>query len=138
MRFQFISERSTGYAIKITQPKDVVPFLRRYRKRKQEMFIVISLDGAHQVICTRLVSVGLFNRTVIHPREVFADPITDRAVAVILAHNHPSGNLEPSNEDREVTSRMMQAGEILGISVLDHIILGKGSDYYSYLEAGRL
>lgn len=138
MRYQIISERSAGYAVKIKHPQDVVPILKRYRKQKQEVFIVITLDGAHQVICTRIVSVGLVNRTVVHPREVYAPAISDRSVAVILAHNHPSGSLEPSPEDHEVTRRMKDAGEILGITVLDHIILGKGSDYYSFQEQGQM
>lgn len=135
MRYQIISERSAGYAVKIKHPQDVVPILKRYRKQKQEVFIVITLDAAHQVICTRIISVGLVNRTVVHPREIFAPSISDRACAVILAHNHPSGSTDPSPEDHEVTRRMKEAGEILGIKVLDHVIIsGSGSEYYSFEE----
>ncbi|MBN1103567.1 MAG: JAB domain-containing protein, partial [Deltaproteobacteria bacterium] len=92
-----------------------------------------SLNGASEVMATRVVSVGLVNRAQVHPREVFADPITDRASAVIVAHNHPSGSLSPSKEDIEITHRLRAAGETLGIKLLDHIIFNK-IRYYSFLE----
>ena len=85
----------------------------------------------------RTVSVGLVNRTMVHPREVFAGPLTDRAAAVILAHNHPSGSLDPSAEDNEITRRLVEAGQTLGIPVLDHVIFGS-TGYYSYLENDAL
>lgn len=71
-----------------------------------------------------------------HPREVFADPLSDRAAAIIVAHNHPSGQLEPSEEDRMITSRLAQAGEILGICLLDHLILSPRGGYFSFIESG--
>ena len=136
--YQIISERRSKYSAKTNSPKDAMPLLDRYRKSNRESFLCISLNGAHESIATRIVSVGLVNKTVVHAREVFADPIVDRAVAVVVAHNHPSGNTEPSSEDDEVTKRIKDAGELLGIHVLDHIILGKDSDYFSYLETGNL
>lgn len=89
--------------------------------------------GANEVIASRVVSVGLVNKTQVHPREVFADPITDRAAAIIAAHNHPTGDLMPSKEDREITKKLLTAGEVLGIRLLDHIIFNQKS-YYSFLE----
>lgn len=83
------------------------------------------------------VSVGLVNKTQVHPREVFADPITDKASAIIVAHNHPGGGLNPSKEDIEVTKQLKSAGEILGIRLLDHIIFNR-KGYYSFLEDGKL
>ena len=80
---------------------------------------------------------GLVNRALVHPREVFADPLADRAAAVIIAHNHPSGNLEPSVEDRQVTSRLKAAADILGIGFLDHIIFAR-EGYFSFLENNEL
>lgn len=136
--YQIISERKAKYEVRISSPTDALQVLARYRKAKQEQFICLSLNGNHVVEAVRIVSIGLVNRTVVHPREVFADPIVDRAAAVLLAHNHPSGNIEPSSEDREVTRRMKEAGNILGIPVLDHIILGKGDSYFSFLESGEL
>lgn len=135
IKYQYISERSANYSIKVKTPADIIPILKRYRKLKREAFLCLTLDGAHQVIKVRIVSVGILNRTIVHPREVFVGAIEDRSAAVILCHNHPSGNLEPSKEDRDITHRMKDAGEILGIPVLDHIIIGKGASYYSFLES---
>ena len=138
MKYQFLSERSANYSIKVTNPKDVLPVLRRYRNYKQEAFICITLDGAHQVITVRIISIGTINRTLVHPREIFAGAIKDRAAAIILCHNHPSGNTEPSTEDVEITDRIKSASKIMGIEILDHIILGKVPDYYSFLEEGKI
>lgn len=84
-----------------------------------------------------MVTVGLVNKSQVHPREVFADPITDRAATIIIAHNHPSGDLIPSKEDTEVTRQLKAAGETLGIKLLDHIIFNN-KGYYSFLEHNEL
>ena len=138
IRYQYISERKTDYSAKISKPAEVLPLLRRYKKLKQEAFIVISLDAAHQVIAIRMVSEGTLDRTVVHPREVYVNAITDRAAAIIVAHNHSSGSTDPSKEDQNITLRLKTAGVILGIPVLDHIIIAQGKEYYSFLEAGEL
>jgi len=122
---------------KISSPGDVWPIVSHYSDRKQEKFICCSLNGAHELIAVRVVSIGLVNRTVVHPREVFADPLTDRACAVIVAHNHPSGRLEPSTEDREITHRLKSAGDTLGLALLDHVIFSS-QGYYSFVEHGLL
>ena len=130
---EFARRRIRPEGVKITLPTDVLPLLRHLADRKQEHFICISLNGANEVIAVRTVSVGLVNQTQVHPREVFADPITDRAAAVIVAHNHPSGSLSPSSDDKEITRRLREAGAILGINLLDHIIFtSKG--YFSFIE----
>ena len=77
------------------------------------------------------------NRTVVHPREVYADPLQDRACAVIVGHNHPSGRLEPSPEDIDITKRLSEAGELLGIALLDHVVFS-GEGYFSFVEHGLL
>lgn len=118
---------------KISMPQDVFPLISHFADRKQEHFLVVSLNGAHEVNAVRHVSLGLVNKALIHPREVFADPIVDRACAVIVAHNHPSGNLEPSQEDIEITRRLRETGDILGIPVLDHLIFCEKT-YYSFVE----
>jgi len=123
--------------LKITFPTDVLPLISHFADRKQEHFICISINGANEVITSRVISVGLVNRTQVHPREVFADPITDRASAIIVAHNHPVGSLTPSKEDIEVTQRLKTAGETLGIRLLDHIIFNQ-KGYYSFLEHGEI
>jgi len=123
-------------AEKVTGASDVVPFLRHYSVRKQEQFICVSLNGAHEISAIRVVSVGTLTHTLVHPREVFADPLADRAAAVIFAHNHPSGRLEPCYEDLNLTQRLCQAGKLLGIAVLDHIIFAPNGEYLSFVEAG--
>ncbi len=122
---------------KITSPKDILPLISHFEDRKQEHFLCLSLNGANEVKFVRTVSIGLVNRTLVHPREIYSDPIKDRAAAIVIAHNHPSGNLEPSQEDIEITGRIKQAGEILGIQLLDHIIFSENA-YYSFLEEGKI
>lgn len=134
---EFARRRIRPEGLRISTPADILPLVQHYADRKQEHFFCISINGANEVIKSRVVSVGLVNKTHVHPREVFADPITDRASAIIVAHNHPSGTLEPSDEDKEITVQLKTSGEILGIRLLDHIIFNHKS-YYSFLEKGEL
>jgi DNA repair protein RadC len=122
---------------RIAMPKDAYPLLIHFADLRQEHFIVISLNGGHEVNAVREITKGLINKTVVHPREVFADPITDRACAVIVAHNHPSGNLEPSEEDLDITKRLRQSGDILGIPMLDHLVFSEAG-YFSFVEHGLI
>jgi DNA repair protein RadC len=122
---------------RIRRPGDAVPLLQHYADRPQEHFLTVTLNGAHEVTAIRVVSVGLVNRTLVHPREVFADAVTDRATAIICAHNHPSGNVTPSADDRLVTQSLQQAGEILGVRLIDHIIFS-ARGFYSFLDHGEL
>jgi DNA repair protein RadC len=122
---------------KIRSPADIYPLIRHYADRKQERFIGVSLNGAHEVIAIRIITIGLVNQTIAHPREVFADMIADRANAAIVAHNHPSGSVAPSPEDDGMTTRLYESGKILGINLLDHVIFTE-SAYYSYSQDGRL
>ncbi|MBI5846620.1 MAG: DNA repair protein RadC [Nitrospirae bacterium] len=133
---EFARRRIRPEGLRISTPADVLPLIQHYADRKQEHFICISINGANEVIKSRIVSVGLVNKTQVHPREVFADPITDRASAIIVAHNHPAGSLEPSAEDKEITEQLKAAGETLGIRLLDHIIFNQ-KGYYSFLEKGE-
>ena len=134
---EFSRRRIRPEGLRISAPADVLPLIQNYADRKQEHFICISINGANEVMKTRVVSVGLVNKTQVHPREVFADPITDRASGIIVAHNHPSGSLTPSTEDKEITVQLKSSGEILGIRLLDHIIFNQ-KGYYSLLEGGEL
>ena len=134
---EFARRRIRPHGFKIAFPPDAYPLIRHIADRTQEHFLCISLNGANEVIAVRTVSVGLVNRALVHPREVFADPITDRASAVIVAHNHPSGNLCPSRDDMTVTAQLKEAGHTLGIKLLDHIIFNHES-YYSLMENGQL
>jgi len=134
---EFTRRRIRPEGIKISFPADILPLICHFADRKQEHFLCISLNGASEVIASRVVSVGLVNKTQVHPREVFADPITDRATAIIIAHNHPAGELIPSQEDIEITRRLKAAGETLGIRLVDHIIFNQ-KGYYSFLEHGEI
>jgi len=134
-------ELSRRYLIKqntkITSAEDVYHELKEYSTKKQEYFLVITLDGASHIIEKRIISIGTLNQSLVHPREVFADAVTDRAAGIIIAHNHPSGQLEPSLEDRRVTKRLKEVGTIMGIELLDHVILSR-EGYVSFREEGLL
>lgn len=134
---EFARRRIRPEGLKISFPADVLPLISHFADRKQEHFLCVSINGANEVIATRVISVGLVNKAQVHPREVFADPITDRATAIIIAHNHPAGGLTPSKEDLEITRQLKAAGETLGIRLLDHIIFNR-KGYYSFLEHGEL
>lgn len=134
---EFSRRRMAPSAKKISSPSDAVPILYQYASSKKEHFLTVSLNGAHEVISMRVVSIGTLNRTIVHPREVFSDPISDHAAGLICAHNHPSGNTEPSREDIELTERLRDAGKLLGINLLDHLIISE-TGYFSFLEHGLL
>ena len=120
---------------RIRQPEDIYKAIRHHADRRQERFLCLSLNGAHEVLAIRIVTIGLVNRTIVHPREVFADPIQDRASAIVVAHNHPSGNVQPSGEDHEITRRLTTAADILGLNFLDHMIFSEDL-FYSYRQEG--
>jgi DNA repair protein RadC len=130
-----VREYKGGTEGRIRFPQDVLPHVKGLKGKKQETFMVLVLNGSHKVIGKRVVSVGTVNRTIVHPREVYRYAISKGGVAVVVVHNHPSGGLEPSKADREVTGRLKVAGELIGIGLLDHMIVGKDGGYYSFLEA---
>jgi DNA repair protein RadC len=134
---EFGRRRWGAAGIRIRRPEDIYAMVRHYADRKQERFLCLSFNGAHEVLAVRVITVGLVNRTIIHPREVYAEAITDHAVAIAVAHNHPSGHLVPSQEDDDVTSRLRTAGDILGINFLDHVIFSHTA-YFSYRQNGRI
>ena len=134
---EFARRRIKPEGAKITTSADLLPHVRHYADRKQEHFLCASINGANEILNIRVVSIGLIDRTPVDPREVFADALSDRASAIIVAHNHPAGGLEPSASDVEVTGQLKAAGSVVGIALLDHIIFNR-SGYYSFLEAGRL
>jgi DNA repair protein RadC len=119
----------------IKGPEDVFKCVAYLGDRPQEHFVVVTLNGAHELVSVRTVSVGTINRTIVHPREIYAKAVSDRACSIVVAHNHPSGRLEPSREDVDVTNRLIQAGEILGISLLDHIVFSR-EEFLSLKERG--
>ena len=134
-------ELSKRYLIRtnrrITDAKDVYEELHKYANRQQEHFLTITLDGASHIINTRTVFIGTLNQSLVHPREVFADAIADRAAGIIIAHNHPSGTLEASRADVAITQRLMEVSKLVGIELLDHVILAK-EGYFSFSDKGLL
>lgn len=128
-------DQSEGF--RVSNPEEVLllPDVELIRCRQQEHFLAVTLNGAGEVIRARTLTVGLLNASQVHPREAFADAITDRAAAVVFVHNHPSGSLEPSAPDLAVTRQLAEAGELLGIQVLDHLIVSKRG--HRSLKIGR-
>jgi len=123
--------------IKIQNASDVYKLVSDLKEKKQEYFVTITLDGAARLIQKRVVFIGTLNQSLVHPREVFADAIGDRAAGVICVHNHPSGNIQPSREDIAVTKKLVEAGKIIGIRIMDHVIIGK-TTYFSFQAGGLL
>ena len=111
----------------ISSTEDAVQQLGSIRNKRQEHFAVLTLDGANRLINNTIVFQGTLNQSLIHPREIFAKAIEDRAASIIVAHNHPSGNAEPSEKDINITNNLKEIGNLLGIQVLEHIIVTKNS-----------
>jgi len=122
-------------SVKIERAEHVLPLVADIVAKSQEHFICLTLNGANELIERRTITVGLLDRSKVHPREVFADVIADRAASVIFVHNHPSGEPYPSDADLRSQEQLVAAANILGIRVLDHIIVSK-KGYFSFQEAG--
>lgn len=119
-----------------TSPEQIARLFSFLIIESKEHFICLHLDGKNRITCIDPVSVGSLNQSIVHPREVFKTALLSSAAAIVLIHNHPSGDPTCSREDREITRRLKEAGELLGIRVLDHIIVGES--YYSFVEQGLL
>lgn len=111
----------------INSTENAVNQLKCIRNKQQEHFVLLTLDGANRLINMRTITMGTLTASLVHPREVFAPAIEDRAASIIVAHNHPSGSLEASDADKQITKQLQQAGEILGIKLLEHIIVAKNA-----------
>lgn len=116
---------------------DVLPLLSLLANKKQEYFVCISLNGGNRLISRRVVTIGLVDQALVHPREVFSEALKERAAKIIVAHNHPAGDVSPSSEDIRVTEILAKASTILGLDLLDHIIVA-GEKYFSFREEGML
>ena len=118
---------------RISSSEDIYNTLYEYSIKEQEHFVVILLDGASNIITKQVINVGTLNQCMVHPRDVFRQAIVDNAAGIILCHNHPSGSLEPSEEDKKITTKLQEASKIIGIELLDHIIISKYG-YYSFSD----
>ena len=119
-----------------TSPEQVFDTFSFLRRETKEYFFAIHLDGKNRICCVDEVSVGSLNQSVVHPREVFKTALLSSAASIILVHNHPTGDSTPSREDISITSRLKEAGEIIGVKLLDHIIIG--DSYLSFAGQGLL
>ena len=125
--------RSCHLRAPIKSPTDIVPFVKNYAVCDKEHFLLVTLNGGHEIIQIHVITVGTLNRTLIHPREIFSVAMRDNAAAIIVSHNHPSGNCEPSEEDIQVTETLRKVSVIMGIELLDHVIVSR-EGYFSFLE----
>ena len=135
-----VNEEVTNYlktGTRFTAPSQVYETFSFLMEETKEMFITLHLDGKNKIICMDLVSIGSLNQSIVHPRSVFQTACLSNAAALILIHQHPTGDPTPSSEDISITRRLKEAGEIMGIKVLDHIIVGDG-EYLSFTERGLL
>jgi DNA repair protein RadC len=134
-RFQ---SRRLEHLDRFTSPRQVFDYFHHeFRDSRKEYFLTLLLDGKNRIIRRVQVSEGSLNQSIVHPREVFSPAVRESAAAVILVHNHPTGDPAPSSEDIAITRRLKEAGDIMGIKVLDHIIVGDG-EYTSFVERGLL
>lgn len=119
-----------------TAPRQIFDTFSFLQLETKEMFLTVHLDGKNRAVCMDVVSVGSLNQSIVHPREVFKTALLSNAAAILLIHQHPSGDPAPSSEDIAITRRLKDAGELLGIKVLDHVIVGE--TYFSFVEGGLL
>jgi len=134
-----VKEDITNYlkpGSRFTAPQQVYETFNFLMKETKEMFLTLHLDGKNRIIAMDLVSVGSLNQSIVHPREVFKTALLSNAASIILIHQHPTGDPNPSSEDLAITRRLKEAGELMGIKVLDHIIIGES--YLSFVERGLL
>jgi DNA repair protein RadC len=136
----YISEEVTSYlqpGQRYTAPQQVYETFRFLMQETKEMFLTLHLDGKNRIIAVDLVSIGSLNQSIVCPRSVFQTALLSNAAALILIHQHPSGDPSPSSEDIAITRRLKEAGEIINCKILDHIIIGNG-EYLSFVERGLL
>lgn len=119
-------------------PSDILPLVHYWGRRREENFLTVTLDSVHRVIKVHHITKGLLNRTIIHPRECFFPAVRDYAAAVMFVHNHPSGKVGPSGNDDDITMGLYKAADILGFNFLDHMIVNRAGEYFSYRQEGRL
>ena len=136
---QVIREKAPAYldSRRIRKPQDVFELLYDLQLEAKEHFLALHLDNQNKILCMDRISVGSLSQAVVHPREVFKGAMLSSAAAMILVHNHPSGDPEPSNEDKAVTQRLKEVGELVGIRVVDHVILGE-KRFLSFSELGLM
>ena len=132
-----ILEKGIGVLPTISCPAEVVPLLTEIKDQRKEHFLCLYLNARNQVVHKEVISIGSLSASIVHPREVFQVALHHAVASIILAHNHPSSDTSPSKDDIELTRRLVKAGQIMGIEVLDHIIIGS-ADFLSLKERGLM
>lgn len=135
-----VKEEITNYlktGQRYTAPSQVSDTFQFLMKETKEMFITLHLDGKNRILALDIVSIGSLNQSIVHPRSIFSTACLSAAASILCIHNHPTGDPTPSSEDIAITRRLKEAGEIMGIKILDHIIIGNG-EYLSFVERGLL
>ncbi len=135
--FEFAKRYLVKDGIKIRNADDILKLVEDIRNKKQEYFITLTLTGASDLIEKRTVFIGTINQSIVHPREIFANAISDRAAGIVFVHNHPLDDPNPSDDDIGITNRLCEVARIVGIQVVDHIIVSK-RDYFSFQAEGLL
>lgn len=125
------------YCSSFKNSKDIYSLFKHLSKESREHFIALHLDSKNKIVCIDRVSIGTLSSSIVHPREVFKSALLSSCASIAFVHNHPSGDPEPSKDDLIITRKLQEAGKIIGIQVLDHIIIGNGS-YISLMEKGYI
>jgi DNA repair protein RadC len=133
--------RKRATSFKITSPSNLYEQLKDIEDFNQECFVIITLNAKSKMIDKHIITVGIADASLIHPRETFRNAILDNAYSIVIAHNHPTGDLTPSAEDIRITRQLIDAGKIIGIGVVDHVIIGKqdnpeNNNFFSMRESG--
>jgi len=136
-RMEVVRENAPQWVTtRFTSPRQIFEIFKDLQLETKEHFITLHLDGKNRVVCLDRVSVGSLNQSIVHPREVFKSACMSGAAGIVMLHNHPTGDPTPSREDLDITRRLKECGELLGIRILDHIIIGE--TYLSMVEQGVL
>lgn len=134
----YVREKDVPYLDSVKDPLEVVKQFKYLETRDREEFVALHVDKANRLICWDRISVGSLNETIVNPREVFKTALLSNAAAMIFIHNHPSGRIDPSPEDHRVTQKLVEVGKLLDIKILDHLIIGEDSKFFSFRESGLL
>ena len=137
---KMVKEKNLEYGdIQISSPKDCANIFKKFiEDYDREALVVLTLDTKNKINSITVASLGSLNSSIVHPREIFKTAILSNASSIIIGHNHPSGDCTPSKEDIKITKRLRECGDILGIELIDHIIIGDNNKYLSFKEKGLL
>ena len=135
--YEIVNRIGIRKGVQLKTPQKIYEYVKHYAYEEQEHLIVLGFNGSGELLCCDVVTKGLADKTIVHPREVFKNVIRNSGLSIVLVHNHPSGNISPSDADINMTEKINEAGKLLGIKVLDHLIISTDG-YYSFRENGDM